>query len=233
MTFPYYVDEYDQPMPGQKLGRGLTSYVIRTGRPLRTTPEIYAELEESGEVIGGGTRSVDWLGVPLRSEVAIRGVMAVQSYDSSIRITEEHKEVLTILGAQVTAAIERLQARAALQRRNTYLAASSEIGRLVTSTLDLNTIFTRTVNLVERFGTLRQSTPSRAVSTRPREVPGQLAKRGQYMVPVWSPIVGRVAATGGPTCGRYKRERLYQQPLLLDTQSEVAVPLRIALGSWV
>src|SRR5687768_5328497 len=110
MTFPYYVDEYDQPMPPQKLGRGLTSYVIRTGRPLRTTPEIYAELEEAGEVIGGGTHGVDWLGVPLRSEAAIRGVMAVQSYDTSIRITERHKEILTILGAQVTAAIERLQA---------------------------------------------------------------------------------------------------------------------------
>src|SRR5687768_3209446 len=94
MTFPYYVDEHDAPMPPQKLGRGLTSYIIRTGRPLRTTPEIYAELEESGEVIGGGTRGVDWLGVPLRSEAGIRGVMAVQSYNPSIRITERHKEIL-------------------------------------------------------------------------------------------------------------------------------------------
>ena len=41
----------------------------------------------------------------------------------------------------------------ALRRRNTYLSAAAEIGRLVTSTLDLNTIFSRTVNLVsERFG---------------------------------------------------------------------------------
>lgn len=237
MTFPYYVDEYDQPMPSQKLGRGLTSYVIRTGRPLRTTPEIYAELEEAGEVIGGGTRSVDWLGVPLRSESAIRGVMAVQSYDSSIRITEEHKEVLTILGAQVTAAIERLQARAALQRRNTYLAASSEIGRLVTSTLDLNTIFTRTVNLVsERFGfyfaaiyTIEE-TGFNIVLREATGAAGEKMKAQKYMLPVGSQtIVGRVAERGeSRLVDDISAESLYQpNPLLLDTQSEVAVPLRI------
>ena len=48
---------------------------------------------------------------------------------------------------------ERKLSEETLKRRNDYLAASSEIGRLVTSTLDLNTIFTRTVNLIsERFG---------------------------------------------------------------------------------
>jgi signal transduction histidine kinase/DNA-binding response OmpR family regulator/PAS domain-containing protein len=237
MSFPYYVDEYDQPMPSQKLGRGLTSYVIRTGRPLRTTPEIYAELEESGEVAGGGTRSVDWLGVPLRSETAVRGVMAVQSYDSSIRITERHKEILTILGAQVTAAIERLQARAALQRRNTYLAASSEIGRLVTSTLELNTIFTRTVNLVsERFGfyfaaiyTIEE-TGFNIVLREATGAAGEKMKAQKYMVPVGSQtIVGKAAETGeSKLVDDISAERLYQpNPLLLDTQSEAVVPLRI------
>ena len=230
MTFPYYIDAYDQPMPPQKLGRGLTSYVIRTGLPLRTTPEIYAELEESGEVVGGGTHGVDWLGVPLRSEAAVRGVMAVQSYDTSIRITERHKEILTILGAQVTAAIERLQARAALQRRNTYLSASSEIGRLVTSTLELNTIFTRTVNLVsERFGfyyaaiyTLEE-TGFNIVLREATGAAGEKMKAQKYMLPVGSKtIVGKVAETGeSKLVDDISGEPLYQpNPLLLDTQSE-------------
>jgi len=237
MTFPYYVDEYDQPMPPQKLGRGLTSYVIRTGRPLRTTPEIYAELEEAGEVIGGGTHGVDWLGVPLRSEAAIRGVIAVQSYDPSIRITERHKEILTILGAQVTAAIERLQARAALQRRNTYLAASSEIGRLVTSTLELNTIFTRTVNLVsERFGFYYaaiytiEETGFHIILREATGAAGEKMKAQKYMLPVGSQtIVGKVAETGeSKLVDDISGEPLYQpNPLLLDTQSEAALPLRI------
>ncbi|MGZ9220485.1 MAG: GAF domain-containing protein [Anaerolineales bacterium] len=357
MTFPYYVDEYDQPMPSQKLGKGLTSYVIRTGRALRTTPEIYNELEESGEVVGGGTRAVDWLGVPLRSESAIGGVMAVQSYNPSVRITERHEEILGILGVQVTVAIERLQARGALakseaelralfssmedvvlvvdkdtrylriaptnpsrlflppqellgrrmdeilprdthepihdaisqalatgqtvqleyelpinnqrfwflanisklndnevfwvarditerkkseeaiRRRNEYLAASAEISRLVTSTLDLNTIFTRTVNLVSaRFGfyyaaiyTIEEA-GFNIVLREATGAAGEKMKAQKYMLPVGSQtIVGKVAETGeSKLVNDISGESLYQpNPLLLDTQSEVALPLRI------
>jgi PAS domain S-box-containing protein len=48
---------------------------------------------------------------------------------------------------------ERKDYEDSLSRRNEYLAASAEIGKLVTSTLDLNAIFERSVNLVvERFG---------------------------------------------------------------------------------
>ena len=38
ITFPYFTDEYDTDWSPRKLGKGLTSYVIRTGKPLRTTP---------------------------------------------------------------------------------------------------------------------------------------------------------------------------------------------------
>jgi PAS domain S-box-containing protein len=237
MTFPYYVDEHDQPMPPQKLGRGLTSYVLRTGKPLRTTPEIYTELEESGEVMGGGTRGVDWLGVPLRSEGAIRGVMAVQSYDKSNRITDRHKEILLLLATQTTAALERLQAREALQRRNTYLAASSEISRLVTSTLDLNTIFTRTVSLIsERFGFyfaaiyIIDETGFHAVLREAKGEAGEKMKSQKYAISVGAQtMVGKVADTGeSRLANNVLVEPLYQpNPLLLDTQSEAVIPLRV------
>ncbi len=237
MTFPYYVDEHDQPMPQQKLGRGLTSYVIRTGKPLRTTPEIYTELEESGEVMGGGTRGVDWLGVPLRSEGTIRGVMAVQSYDKSERLTDKHKEVLQLLSTQTIAALERLQAREALQRRNTYLAASSEIGRLVTSTLDLNTIFTRTVSLIsDRFGFyfaaiyIIDDTGFHATLREAKGEAGEKMKSQKYTISVGSQnMVGRVADRGeSKIANNVLAEPLYQpNPLLLDTQSEAAIPLHV------
>ncbi len=143
MTFPYYVDEHDQPMPPQKLGRGLTSYVIRTGRALRTTPEIYSELVASGEVVGGGTASVDWLGVPLRSESAVRGVMTIQSYDGSIRITPQHQEILTILATQVAASIERLLAREALAKSEADLRALFSSMQDVVFVVDRDTRYVR------------------------------------------------------------------------------------------
>ncbi|HXF84059.1 MAG TPA: GAF domain-containing protein [Anaerolineales bacterium] len=357
MTFPYYVDEYDAPMPPQKLGRGLTSYVIRTGKALRVTPEIYADLIQSGEVTPGGTRSIDWLGVPLRSETGIRGVMAIQTYDPSVRITEQHKEILTLLSTQVAAAIERLQSREALakseanlralfssmqdvvlvidkdtryvsiaptnpsrlfrpphellgqrideilppethepfraaiqqaleknevvqieyqlpiegqnywflanitklndeqvfwvarditerkkseealKRQNTYLAASAEIGRLVTSTLDLNTIFTQTVNLInERFGfyfTALYSIEEGGLNAVLREATGEAGremKARRHTVAIGSnTMIGKAAETGQYVLSNnIKEEPLYSpNPLLPNTQSEIAIPLRV------
>jgi signal transduction histidine kinase/DNA-binding response OmpR family regulator/PAS domain-containing protein len=237
MTFPYYVDEFDSPMPPQKLGRGLTSYVIRTGRALRTTPEILSELAESGEAVMSVTRSEDWLGVPLRTEGGIKGVIAVQSYDLSIRITERHKDILIVLAAQATAALERLQAREALQRRNTYLSASAEIGRLVTSTLDLNTIFTRTVSLIaERFGFyfvgiyIIDESGFHAALREAKGEAGEKMKVQKYTIVVGSQsLVGRAADTGeAGVANNVILEPLYQpNPLLLDTQSEAVIPLRV------
>jgi PAS domain S-box-containing protein len=237
MTFPYYVDEKDEPIAPQKLGRGLTSYVIRTGKPLRTTPEIYRELEESGEVVMGGRHSQDWLGVPMRTEGGVRGVIAVQSYDLSIRITEAHKDILVVLATQTTAALERLQAREALQRRNTYLAASAEISRLVTSTLDLNSIFTRTVSLIgDRFGFyfaaiyIIDETGFHAALREAKGEAGEKMKAQRYTISVGShSMIGQVADIGEiKVTNNVELEPLYQpNPLLLDTQSQAAIPLRV------
>ncbi len=153
ITFPYYANEHDLPFPSQKPGRDLTSYVLRTGKPLLVTPEVFDDLVKSEEVKGGSMSGVEWLGVPLKSGNQRFGVMAVQTYDRKIRLTEKNLETLNAIASQAAIAIERKRAEETLRRRNDYLAAAAEIGRLVTSTLDLNTIFSRTVKLVsERFG---------------------------------------------------------------------------------
>ena len=48
--FPYFADEIDAPPPPRKSGRGLTDYVLRTGTPLLATPEVFEQLEQSGQV---------------------------------------------------------------------------------------------------------------------------------------------------------------------------------------
>ena len=359
INFPYYADEVDNNWSPRRLGRGLTSYIIRTGKALRTTPEIFADLEASGEIISDGALSVDWLGVPLRSKQVVNGVIAIQTYDNTIRITERHKEILSVISSQVASAIERFLAEReiqkfklgidrsenavfitntdgtiqyanpafekvygyspaeaigntpriiksgvipdeqyknfwgtllsggtvsgeiinrtkdgrlipiagtnspildetgktigylavhqditdrklseqALQRRNTYLAASSEIGRLVTSTLDLNTIFTRTVSLIsDRFGFyfaaiyILDETGFHAVLREAKGEAGEKMKSQKYTISVGSQtMVGRVADTGeSKLANNIAIEPLYQpNPLLLETQSEATIPLRV------
>src|SRR5438874_4324566 len=86
--FPYFVDQFDPRPENVPIGHGLTAYVIRTGRPLFATPEIFADLLERGEITAVGAPSVDWIGVPLKTGERTWGVIGVQSYDSAIRYTQ-------------------------------------------------------------------------------------------------------------------------------------------------
>lgn len=116
ITFPYYVDEYDSNPGFQKMGRGLTDYVLRLGRPVFASPEIFDELVQTGEVELVGTPSIDWIGVPLKTSLNITiGAMVVQTYTEGIRFTEEDKEMLTFVSVQVGMAIERKRAEEALK----------------------------------------------------------------------------------------------------------------------
>src|SRR5439155_18489664 len=65
LSFPYFVDEEESPPPPQRLGRGLTEYVLRTGRSLLASQTVFEELVRTGEVELVGPASVDWVGAPL------------------------------------------------------------------------------------------------------------------------------------------------------------------------
>ncbi|MBT7075342.1 MAG: GAF domain-containing protein, partial [Anaerolineae bacterium] len=115
LNFPYYVDEHDTAWAPQKPGKGLTSYVLRTGIPLLATDKTLDALEATGEVAAGGSRGVDWLGVPLKVGDKPMGVMAIQSYNPEIRLTEQNRDTLAFIGSQVSSALENKQAELELR----------------------------------------------------------------------------------------------------------------------
>jgi PAS domain S-box-containing protein len=115
LSFPYFVDEVDTTPEPFSLGRGMTSYVVRSGRPLLATPDVLSELEARGEIEPLGSPSIDWLGVPLKVRDRIIGVLAVQSYAGNVRYSEADKEVLSYVSTQVAQAIERKRAEEALR----------------------------------------------------------------------------------------------------------------------
>jgi PAS domain S-box-containing protein/putative nucleotidyltransferase with HDIG domain len=132
VSFPYYIDQYDSP-PGQTpAGRGLTEYVLRTGRPLLTSPEIFDDLVARGEVEPVGSRPVDWLGVPLKIGSRAIGVMVVQSYSERTRFDQRDLQMLDFVSTQIAMTIERKRAEQALREneekyRALVEAASSAI----------------------------------------------------------------------------------------------------------
>ena len=107
ISFPYYVDQYDEPPSAPIPLQGLTGYVIRTGRPLLATREVFDRLVQQGEVEVVGTVSVDWLGAPLKVEGRIIGVMAVQSYTQGIHFNLQDMHLLEFVSTQVAQTIER------------------------------------------------------------------------------------------------------------------------------
>jgi PAS domain S-box-containing protein len=123
LDYPYFVDEAEAPPGPQKMGRGLTEYVFRTGKALLGKPEIIDDLKKAGEVVSVGPESVDWLGVPLQIKERTIGVLAVQSYTSSVRYTEEDRDILEFVGHEIALAIERKRAQDALRRTASELQA--------------------------------------------------------------------------------------------------------------
>jgi len=115
LSFPYFIDECDEPPPPRRLGRGLTEYVLRTGEPLFCPPEIFEELKAKGEVESIGSAAIDWLGVPLKTKGKTLGVLAVQAYAGDVRYTENDKNMLVFISAQAATAIDRKRMEQAFQ----------------------------------------------------------------------------------------------------------------------
>ena len=116
LTFPYFVDEQDSAPSPKKLARGLTDYVIRAGQPLLATPEVLQAMEERGEVARNGSRSLDWMGVPLKVNSHTFGALVVQTYSKNIRYGEPDKEILTFVARQLASAVEIKRNEQALRR---------------------------------------------------------------------------------------------------------------------
>ncbi|MBN1424812.1 GAF domain-containing protein [Candidatus Fermentibacteria bacterium] len=107
LSFPYFLDQAMDAPVAKPLGKGLTEYVLRTGEPLLATPEVFDDLVARGEVESLGAPSIDWLGVPLRAGDSVVGVLAVQTYDPTVRYTDSDRQMLAFVSDEVATAIAR------------------------------------------------------------------------------------------------------------------------------
>jgi PAS domain S-box-containing protein len=137
LSFPYFVDEYDKPPMPKKLGKGLTEYVLRKGKPLLVTPTIFDELLKKKEIESIGAPSIDWLGVPLKIKNKTIGVLVVQSYTEGIRYSESDKDVLVFVSEQIATAIERKRSEKALLESEARLNEAQRIAQIGSWELDI------------------------------------------------------------------------------------------------
>ena len=111
LHFSYFRDAADEPyVKGIQPGRGLTAYVLRTGRSLLCTQAVHDELERRGDVKLLGVPSAIWLGVPLLVEGKTIGAMVVQHYSDPKAYGVREQTMLEFVSGQVASAIQRKQA---------------------------------------------------------------------------------------------------------------------------
>lgn len=207
----------------------------------RNEPFVYSDLGKSA-IPAANQRIIARLGfisgcfVPLQAGGATIGLLASGSTKpSDIRSEELH--LLQVVGNSITVAIERQRLLNEAQRRALELQAAAEIARDTTSTLSLDTLLSRIVNLLkDRFGFyhcsifLLDPTGTYAQIKESTGKAGEELKRNGHQLAVGSKsIIGNCTASGNPVVVNDVRKSsiYYPNSLLPDTQSEMAIPLKI------
>ncbi|MDP8227083.1 MAG: PAS domain S-box protein [Candidatus Celaenobacter polaris] len=128
ISLPFDVDEKDdyETFPA---GKTITKYVIKTGEPLLATNDVVRKLIKKGLIETIGAPSEIWLGVPLKIENKVIGVIAVQSYDDPKLYTEKDIEILTFISEEIALAIKHKQAEEELKINRERLKVANSILR--------------------------------------------------------------------------------------------------------
>ncbi len=129
------------PPERYKVGAGLTGHIIRNKEPLlfHTAAELEAFHRQQGiTAIGRPARC--WMGVPLIAADKVVGVMGIQSYQEETLYSEQDLALFSTIAAQAAIAIDNARLFQERERRITELAILNEISRVLSSTLDFETL---------------------------------------------------------------------------------------------
>jgi PAS domain S-box-containing protein len=225
---------FEEPNTNAERLYGLAKDQLTQATPLQLAPETQPDGRPSADV---AREKVD---AALAGETVIFE-WSLRNAARQIVPTEVRLAALPGRGRMVRATLtditQRKVAESALQRQNKYLATATEVGRLVTSTLDLQTLFNRTVGLVRsRFDfyhaavfTLDESGSDAVLREATGEAGRQMLLLG-HALPVGSrSIIGQVTATGHTlVVNNTVTDPIHRpNPLLPETRAEAGLPLKV------
>lgn len=124
IDIPFFLDEKD-PHPSQLYSKneisdtllsGLTGYVLKTGKTLLCDTPTFDNLIKNKKIVSRGAPCHLWLGIPIKVNNVITGVLVVQSYSSDIDFNEMEVELLNFVSYQISSVLERLQHQEQLEQ---------------------------------------------------------------------------------------------------------------------
>lgn len=109
LSLPFFADEKDK-LTSFPAGKTLTKYVIETKKPLLADVDLKKRLVREGKLEHIGSLSKIWLGVPLKIEGKVIGIIAVQSYSDENAFNESDMKMLEFVSDQISTSIDRKKA---------------------------------------------------------------------------------------------------------------------------
>jgi len=106
LSLPFFADEKDNfyEIPTKKT---ITGWVINNNRSVLLKENDLKVLEEAGDVDLVGTPCKVWMGVPLKVENNIIGVMCLQDYNDENKFSQDDLYVLDFIANQIAIALQR------------------------------------------------------------------------------------------------------------------------------
>ncbi|MGC8945797.1 MAG: GAF domain-containing protein [Anaerolineae bacterium] len=233
--FPILIDHGERfPPLRRKLseGAGLAGWVIQTGQPLWIGDVQKESLPVPAIQIGDIPRSIAVL--PLRVRDRVVGVLSVQSY-APYAFGEEERHLLEGVAAQAAIAIENVRLIQEARQRAAQLATAAEVARAAASILDVQRLLSETAELIrERFNLYYVGIFLLDEEGRWAILRAGTGEAGRKMLEM-----GHKLEVGGPSmigwCTAYGKPRIaldvgkeaarFENPLLPETRSEMALPL--------
>jgi PAS domain S-box-containing protein len=131
LQYPYYVDEQFGIYNGiekQKtiLSDSLTEYTLRYANSIFLYEEHIIQLASKGELQITGRIPKIWMGVPLKLDGDIIGVIGVKSYNDKGKYRLRHLEMLDFVSGQIAFAIERKRKEEMIRNQTAKLNAIFE-----------------------------------------------------------------------------------------------------------
>lgn len=131
LDFPFYIDELTAPSQSRKRSKGLTEFVLDTGKPVLIIEQHAYILTENGQVLNQVFNQQyhrnshhipkSYLAAPLIINGVIEGVLAIQDYHYSNAYQHSDLELLRFISHHIASAIERKAEQVRRQQANIEL----------------------------------------------------------------------------------------------------------------
>jgi GAF domain-containing protein len=218
------------------IGKGLTSALLRTKRPLMLNEDV----EEQAKAMGAktvGKPAKSWLGIPLIVNENAVGSIILQDLEQENAFSDLTLQTLASISQQVAGFVYAAGIIDDMHRQLLQVQTASEIAREISSALNLDELLLKAVDLIhDRFNFYHASIflvePGENVAVI-REATGEAGaqmKRVGHKLPVGSKsIVGYVSGQGEPlVVNDITKDATYlPNPMLPDTRAEAAIPLKV------